>query len=614
MTMKTKNLIIIGILFFASVSLYGQNFFMYVDGEKRFYNVSPNKLLVQHFDRSLDSVEIRNSLQRISVEPRRVARVYSEFMLIEMENEPKERIVTLVEQWNDFKKDAYVSPVIYGEDGFKMSFIQNQILVGLKHENDYGLLLRKLQSYNVKAVEMSEFDSKLYIVTLSDAKRKNSMQVANELFETGLFEYAEPNIFHFVRRNTNDPLFQYQWGLHSNLAGIRAPQAWTITTGSPNIRIAILDSGVDLGHPDLASNLLPGFNASTGASNGNVDWDDPNYPHGTAVAGIAAAIRNNGEGIAGVAPNSRIIPIYDGMRTNSLVAAINWARQNGADVISISSSYGETNALNTAFHNAATAGRNGLGCVIVAASGNSNSAVSYPARRHDVISVGAIVSTGVRWPNSNFGTDLDVVAPGGAGIVTTDIRDNIMPGRIGYAVGNYFFNFGGTSAAAPHVAGVAALVLSVNPNLKSKDVRNIIERTAQKVGEYTYQTIAGRLNGTWNNRMGHGLVDAASAVVMVNDNQLRHWSVIGGTVHNSSNPYFVSLSSASGFSGGVYLVRRHEVRRTVTFPEQFLHIAGIWGKSGWPLIPENAIYFGHGFSEVISSSSNSATFRTNLCI
>lgn len=318
---------------------------------------------------------------------------------------------------------------------------------------------------------------------------------------------------------TNDTYWQQQWPLRSSTAGIKAEQAWTITAGSPNIRIAILDSGVDPDHPDLADNLLQGYNASTGVLNGDVDYNDSQYEHGTAVAGIAAAIANNGEGIAGVAYNCVILPIYDGMRTNQLAAGINWARRNAADVINISSSYGENNTLNVALDSAASAGRNNLGCVIVASSGNNGtSTVSYPARHPDVIAVGAIVSNGNRWSESNqgsnYGTNLDLVAPGGTGIYTTDIRGNLGYNTSNGVNGNYDFNFGGTSAAAPHVAGVAALILSVRPDLNTQQVRNAIEQNCNK-SLPSWTVTQTRSNGTWNTNYGHGLVNAYAAVYSV---------------------------------------------------------------------------------------------------
>lgn len=198
----------------------------------------------------------------------------------------------------------------------------------------------------------------------------------------------------------------------------------------------------------------------------------------------------------------------------------NYAWRNGASVISNSwSSSVQYEILDDAISAALTNGRNGLGCVVAFASGNDNSSVNYPANSNpDILVVGAMSPCGQRKnPNScdgegwgsNYGSTLDVVAPGVL-IPTTDIT-----GSAGYTTGDYVSNFNGTSSACPHVAGVAALILSVNPNLSQKQVANIIEKTAQKVGGYNYSTTSGRSNGTWNNEMGYGLINAFAAVASI---------------------------------------------------------------------------------------------------
>ena len=121
--------------------------------------------------------------------------------------------------------------------------------------------------------------------------------------------------------------------------------------------------------------------------------------------------------------------------------------------------------------------------------------------------VGATLTNGTRKSNSNYGSLLDVMAPGIA-IPTTDLQGSAGATNIDYSL-----TFKDTSAACPHVAGIAALILSVNPDLTNVQVNDIIERTARKVGGYNYQTTVGRSNGTWNNQMGYGLVDAYSAVL-----------------------------------------------------------------------------------------------------
>ncbi len=197
---------------------------------------------------------------------------------------------------------------------------------------------------------------------------------------------------------------------------------------------------------------------------------------------------------------------------------INFAVNNGASVIS--NSWGSSvsyQVIDDAIQNAVTSGRNGLGTIIVFAAGNNNSSVSYPANSNpDIIVVGAMSPCGERknpnscdgeaWWGSNYGSQLDVVAPG-VKIPTTDRQ-----GTAGYSNNDYTLTFNGTSSACPQVAAVAALILSVNPDLTQKQVANIIESTAQKVGEYNYQTTQGRPNGTWNNEMGYGLIDAFAAV------------------------------------------------------------------------------------------------------
>jgi hypothetical protein len=295
---------------------------------------------------------------------------------------------------------------------------------------------------------------------------------------------------------------------------------------------------VDLTHPDLQSNLLPGFNAANNINGGMyIDIAGDAEAHGTACAGIAAGVANNSIGIAGVAYNCRILPVcLEGSTafTTAVANGINWARQNGTDVISMSFGCGETTAINIAIEQAATNGRNNnLGCVLVAASGNNSaSTVDYPSRNPNVIAVGAIDRCGIRsgridivpnscdpWcptcqPGSAYGLNLDVVAPG-TNIYTTDIQGNVGYNHSNGESGNYYANFGGTSAACPHVSGVAALILSVRPDLTQAQVRQAIESTCTKLSGYSFSNNSARPNGTWNSEVGHGLVNAYSAVYSV---------------------------------------------------------------------------------------------------
>ncbi len=220
-----------------------------------------------------------------------------------------------------------------------------------------------------------------------------------------------------------------------------------------------------------------------------------------------------------------------------LASSINWAVQNGAHVLSNSWGHNAlvSSYIDGAITNAINNGRNGLGCIVVFSTGNDNGAVLYPANSNpNILAVGAISECGQRksltscdgesW-GSNFGTTLDVVAPGvlipttdrtGTNGYNTNLAIHPLNGgtRIttDYTNNDYTVWFNGTSSACPHVAGVAALILSVNPSLTGQQVRDIIEQTAQKTGGYNYATTTGRTNGTWHNQMGYGLVNALCAV------------------------------------------------------------------------------------------------------
>jgi len=273
----------------------------------------------------------------------------------------KENLMELQKQWSTQENVIYSSPVFIDETGREIAGLTDQIILRLKHEADYPLLTKNILSYQIKDIKQCEYDKLTHLLTLEKGSVKNAMQTANELHETGLYEYAEPNLIHFIKLSTADTHYSQQWALkNAGQSGgtsgidIKAEQAWSITTGSPNIRVAVLDVGVDLNHSDLKNNLLSGFDAtgnnSAGAPIGNTG--DP--AHGTACAGIIAAQANNSRGIAGVAYNCRILPVRIATKSRGwtitesqfITNGINWARQNNADVISMSFGCEPTTALN----------------------------------------------------------------------------------------------------------------------------------------------------------------------------------------------------------------------------------------------------------------------------
>ena len=313
---------------------------------------------------------------------------------------------------------------------------------------------------------------------------------------------------------SKDSLFYKLWGLNNfrrPSVDINICDAWKITEGK-DVKVAIFGAGIELTHKDLADNIFSeSYDAVSQSSPSQVY-----YSNGTNVAGVIAAVKDNGTQVVGVAPKSTLISIssriYDYLREASVrerARGINWAWQNGADIINNSWVYtqkGISNleVLNEAIRNALSEGRGGKGTVIVFNSGNhSYDRLVYPANSNpDIITVGAIDSTGIRYEYSNYGDKLDVVAPGVD--ITTTTRNNSV------------IEITTTDMAAAYVSGVAALMLSINPYLTAQQVSDIIEKTAQKIrtDTYSYTNHSNRPNGTWNNEMGYGLVDAYAAVKM----------------------------------------------------------------------------------------------------
>lgn len=285
----------------------------------------------------------------------------------------------------------------------------------------------------------------------------------------------------------NDPCFNVQHHLHQ----VNAPMAWNVTTGAPDIVVAVLDTGVDALHQDLQANLLPGWNAYTGEDDVH---DRSNVGHGTHVAGIIGAVTNNGRGVAGMAWNVSMLPVkvIEGRTgTASAVAAgIRYAVEAGADIINMSLGIpNDAPDVRAAIEYAAA-----NGVILVAAAGNTGMGLvttAYPARYEEVIGVGA-TAKGVPTEAAGFslhGPGIDVVAPG-EGVWST------VP--FGYN------NMSGTSMAAPVVSGIAALMLA--QGIPPWEVRDVLQRTAVRIGEPT-------MDLETRHTFGYGLVNAYAAVL-----------------------------------------------------------------------------------------------------
>jgi serine protease len=317
---------------------------------------------------------------------------------------------------------------------------------------------------------------------------------------------------------TNDPLRSQEWGLDQ----IHAEQAWAKTTGA-GVVVAVVDSGVDLTHPDLQANLVPGATfVGCATSCGNGDWKGPdgvgqeNDAHGTHVSGTIAAVTNNGIGVAGVAPNAKVMPVKvleDGSGSfEDIAAGIRYAADHGADVINMSlgAQPGIQALTITGVESSVTdaiAYADSKGVLVVAAAGNE----SVPVCDTPSFEPGALCVTSTTrdetpsyFSNGAVKPDLmAVAAPGGAGLLfcEDDIISTVPQGMAGATCGQGDYDYyAGTSMATPHVAGVAALLFAQGRTLDN--VKSALIDTARTPGLGT---------GLFTTSYGHGIVDAAAA-------------------------------------------------------------------------------------------------------
>ena len=442
----------------------------------------------------------------------------------------------------------------------------------------HGTVVKQLKTFNTEVVDLPQGAS-----VVESIKTVQAM--------SGV-KYAEPNYvyraFQFIG-TPNDPGYPKQWGPQK----INAPAAWMTTTGSSTSVIAIIDTGVFATHEDfsgITGKVLTGINALTATTcttPSGVTNDDNG--HGTHVAGIAAAIGNNMKGIAGISWASPILPIKvldgTGMGTAATVAcgldfAGSFAAANPTDRVVANLSLGgsvysqlDKDAVDTAIAD---------NVVVIAAAGNDGKATAmFPADYPGVMAVGATDPSNHRAPFSSYGPRLSVVAPG------VDIYSTLpMSGPLSSPSGYGFES--GTSMAAPHVAGVAALVRAVSPSFSVSQVRSKIEQTATSLAP----------GGTgFDPQYGSGLVNAGAAIGPIVTNN--YGGVQVTVTRPTATPANVTLTaSAEGGSlaTGTYYVEVGALdvtsRESLPSPEASVSVTGPTGSItvSWTAVPAAISY------------------------
>jgi subtilisin family serine protease len=416
----------------------------------------------------------------------------------------------------------------FSNDKSTMKFVPGQFIVKLKNDSAFSdtsliTLNEKHQVYGFEKLFPNADDTLLdNIYLLRVPLQSNILSIIQDYARCPDVKYAEPNQLGILCGIPNDANFSNQWYLHNTGqmgtpdCDVDAPEAWAIETGNPEVLIAIIDTGIDETHPDLAMKLwnnsdeIPN-NGVDDDDNGYIDdvngWDfyyndsDPHddYGHGTYCAGVAAASTNNSIGIAGTSWGCMIQPVriinrYGEFYDTATALGIKYAADNDADVISMSFTFLNSSLLEDAVNYAY-----GKGVFLCAAAGNQNSSEEhFPAAYENVTAVGATTENDTRcspkeWGagyGSNYGDWVDIAAPGN-NIYSTMPTYHVTMNDHGQTLTYSFAS--GTSASAPMVAGVAALLLSKNPLLTPDEVQTLLCENVDPYNSTEYIG-TGRLN------------------------------------------------------------------------------------------------------------------------
>ncbi len=435
------------------------------------------------------------------------------------------------------KRDIEVGTHVYYAEGSQRPLVPTgEIYISFHEKVSEEEQQMVLDEYELEIAERRSPDR---IVARVTKRSPNPLKVAHYLQQISMVRVAEPDLDTLLDeydfKKPSDHLLDHQWHLRNigiapdvnwpmkRGADAKVFDAWSRigNTGSKNVVIAVIDNGFDLSHPDLKGKIHKPFDLWTQSS--NVEQGDPRFTHGTPCASVALAA-SNGSGIVGAAPQAKFMPVSGtSFSLRATEQMFDYCIKNGADIISCS--WGTTDpAFNLsplkeeAIARAARKGRNGKGCVIVYAVGNDDlDYVSFYSAHPDVIAVAASTSQDEHADYSNRGREVTICAPSngdwpiiaarawwdkGVSWETGDFRY----WRDGRARGDRYKHFGGTSSAAPLVAGICALILSANPDLTASQVKAILTKTADKIGSPSEYS-----NGH-SAKYGYGRVNADKAV------------------------------------------------------------------------------------------------------
>lgn len=411
----------------------------------------------------------------------------------------------------------------------KPDFAKDQILVKFKK----GASKERIEDLNTKNGTKIKDTIKGIDVNIISVPAGKSAEVLVEAYKKNdNVQFAELDYIATLEETIpNDPLYNnypndptYNQSVY--MAPISLPQAWDVTQGSKDIKVAVIDSGIKFDHPDLAGKILPGYDF---AYNDAIPADD--LGHGTKVSGTLAAATNNGLGIAGVTWESMILPIkvcneYGSCPISNIAKGIQYAADQGARIANLSLGLTEDSstiksAIDYAF---------GKNTIAVSAAGNSSSAVKYPAAYEKVLGASGLTRDGLSLASfSCYGPEIDVASP--AYVTSTNT---------GTHLGGYDY-LSGTSFASPITAGVIALALSANPSLNFENIKAMIEKNSDDLGDPGFDNYFG-----WGRINAKKMVDAAKTWDTASKPTVSVTSPVNGANVSGATNITASATDASG--------------------------------------------------------------------